>query len=90
MQSTRQCALTLVVCCVFLSALFGLVCASGADVDLRAAVCPADERSSSPDEVSCTLPLSGAPWHLFGPAAAVGIADQGLLAAVPGGLCLLI
>jgi len=89
-QLTKRRAWTLVLCCVFLAALFGLVCAFDEDGDLGGALCQADGRSRSPDEVSRTLPFSAARRHLVGPAAALGISAPGLLAAVPGGLCLLI
>jgi len=81
---------TLILCCVFLAVFFVLACAFDDDGDFGVIPCRADEPSCSPDEASHVLPARDAKRLLAGPAARLCLNAPGLLAAVPGGLCLLI
>ena len=81
---------TLVSCCVVLAALFGLVCAFDEDGDLSVSLCRADGPSCAGDELSRALPRGDAHRLCATPFARLRLAALGLLAAVPGGLCLLI
>jgi hypothetical protein len=80
----------LVVSCIVLAAFFGLACAFDEDGDFGVTVCVADDPSCSPDEASRALSARDAYRLLAGPAVRISIRAPGLLAAVPGGLCLLI
>jgi len=90
LQPTKHLALTLVLCCVVLAALFGLACLLDDDGDLAGALCPADAPSCSPDELSRALPVRDAHQLLAGPGARIRVTALGMLAALPGGLYLLI
>lgn len=80
----------LIVLCVVLAVLFGLVAAFDEDGDFSVAVWPAATPSCSQDETSRELSGADLLALLSGPAVRIGIRAPGLLAAVPGGLCLLI
>ena len=81
---------TLVSCCVVLAALFGLVCAFDEDGDFSVSLCRADGLSCAGDEISRAVPAGDAQRLLAAPAARLRLGAPSLLAAVPGGLCLLI
>jgi hypothetical protein len=80
---------TLVLCCVALAAFFGLACAFDEDGDFGVTPCLADEPSCAPDELSGTVLAGDARRHPAAPSARLRLSAPGLLAAVPGGLCLL-
>jgi hypothetical protein len=80
----------LVLGCVALAALFGLACALDDDGDLGVVPCLAEDRSCAPDELSRDLPASDTPRRVTAPSVRLCPSAPGLLAAVPGGLCLLI
>jgi len=81
---------TLVLCCVVLAVLFGLVCAFDEDGDLSVSLCRADGFSCARDEVSRAVPAGDASRRPATLPARLRLSAPGLLAAVPGGLCLLI
>jgi hypothetical protein len=90
LSHTRRIERVLTICCIVLAAFFGLACAFDDDGDLGITLCLAEGSSFSSDELSRALPgerprrpdkASSARLHLSAPS---------LLAAVPGGLCLLI
>jgi hypothetical protein len=87
---TRHLEWTLVLCCVALAALFGLVCAFDEDGELGVMPCLAEDRSCAPDELARALPTRDTPRRMTAPSARLRLSAPGLLAAVPGGLCLLI
>ncbi len=90
MRPTQKRELTLILFCVALAALFGLACVFDDDGDLGAALRQTEGVSSASDEFFSALAL-GDSWRLIvAPAARLPFGARGLLAAVPGGLCLLI
>ena len=90
LQPTKHPKWPLVVCCVLLCAIFGVAFSFDDDGDPAASLCPADDLRCSLDETYCALPVMDG--QRLGAELAVGtsIASPGLLAAVLGGLCLLI
>ena len=79
-----------ILICVAIAAFFGFACtlldSCGLDLSLR----PADRPAPSPDGVSGPTPVADDRRRAAGPAARKRVTPPGLLAAVPGGLCLLI
>jgi hypothetical protein len=90
LQPTRHLEWLLIVCCVVLCALFGVAFAFDDDDDPGACLLPADGPWCSPDEGLCAPPVIDAPRLVAGPDRRTSAAGPALLAAVPGGLCLLI
>jgi hypothetical protein len=80
----------LIVLCIVLALLFGLAAAFDEDGDFGLAIWLAPAPACLQDETSHALPAGDAAALLTGPAVWISIRAQGLLAAVPGGLCLLI
>jgi hypothetical protein len=80
-----------ILACVALAALFGFACAFDHD-GVGASACPAGGTSPPPDEVSGAAPLDDRDRRSARPPTRSGerTAPPRLLAAVPGGLCLLI
>jgi len=89
-QQMTHLELALVLCCVAVAALFGLACVFDDDGDLCGALCQTESPWCSPDELSCPLLLGDFLRRPAAPAADRGLAVIGLLAAAPGGLCLLL
>jgi hypothetical protein len=89
-QPIKHPAWPLVVCCVVFCALFGVAFSFDDDGDPGLSLCPVDDSRCSPDETFCALPVMDGQRLVAGPAGRTRIASPGLLAAVPGGLCLLI
>ena len=87
---TMSLKLTLILFCVALAALFGLACVFDGDGDLTGALRQTEGVSCTSDE-SLNALARGDSWRLIvAPAARLPFGARGLLAAVPGGLCLLI
>jgi len=82
--------LFLIVFCIVLAVFFGLACAFDDDGDFGVTVCLADDPSCSPDKASRALSARDAYGLLAGPVVRISVRAPGLLAAVPGGLRLLI
>jgi hypothetical protein len=80
----------LIVLCIVLALLFGLAAAFDEDGDFGAAIWLAPAPACAQDETSRGLSAGDAVALPSGPAAPISIRAPGLLAAVPGGLCLLI
>jgi hypothetical protein len=79
-----------IVSCVGLAALFGVMCAIDDDSSLGVSLCPADGPWSSPEETVGVLPATDGHRLFAASGGRTSLAAPGLLAAVPGGLCLLI
>jgi hypothetical protein len=90
LPSLKRVEWPLVVCSIVLAAIFGLACAFDEDGDLALTVCQVEHPSRPPDEVCRALSLGAVARLLAGPSARERVTPPGLLAAVPGGLCLLI
>jgi hypothetical protein len=90
LQAAKGLSWLLIVCCIASAALFGFACLFDDDGDFGVALRQADGPLCSPDEASRPLPVMDANRLLAGPKARTTITAPGLLAAVPGGLCLLI
>jgi hypothetical protein len=89
LQPTKHGAWLLIVCCVALTAIFGLTWPCDDDSDPGVSLCPSDRHWSSPDETVSVLPVpSGVRRLVAGPSGWTSPDAPGLLAAVPGGLCL--
>ena len=80
----------LIVLCIVLAMFFGLACALDDDGDFGVTVCLAGDSSCSPDEASLALSAGDVYRLLAAPSVRISVRAPGLLAAVPGGLCLLI
>jgi hypothetical protein len=80
----------LIACCVTLAAFFGLAWALDEDGDVGVTPCPAGEPSCAPDELARALPCVDTQPSRCGHRAQPRLDAWGLLAGVPGGLCLLI
>ena len=90
MQPTKHPEWLLLISCVVSCALFGLTFSFDDDGDPGAFLCQAGGPWSSPDETFCMLPFMDGQRLVVGPFGRTSSAAPGLLAAVPGGLCLLI
>lgn len=90
MHFSRRPGWLLIICCVALCLLLGLAWALDDDGDLSLLLWQTESPSRSPEDISSALPPCGGVSRLAGPAALIRVAPPGLLAAVPGGLCLLI
>jgi hypothetical protein len=88
-QPKRHLTWTLVLCCVIVAALFGLSCSLDDEGGLGGALRPVAGPYRSPDVVSRALPARDIGLLPAPPAAQLCLSALGLLAAVPGGLCLL-
>jgi hypothetical protein len=88
-RSAGRSAWTLVLCCVVLAAFCGLASVFDEDGDFGVTLCLADATSFSPEELSRALPRGDASRRPPTPSARLCLSAPGLLAAVPGGLCLL-
>ena len=88
MHTSKHLAWLLIVCCMLLCALYGVACAFNDDPGV--ALGPANDPSPSADETVCALPVLDARRLATGPVGCTSIAGPALLAAAPGGLCLLI
>jgi hypothetical protein len=80
----------LIVVCIALVVLVGLAAAFDDDGDFSVAVWPVTAPSCSQDHTSRDLSAADLLALLSGPVVRIRIRAPGLLAAVPGGLCLLI
>jgi hypothetical protein len=81
---------TLVLLCVALTLLFGVAVAFDDDGDLGIPLGQADAPACSLDEAAAGLVAPDARRPLAAPSALLRLGAPGLLAAAPGGLCLLI
>jgi hypothetical protein len=88
LRPTRHLEWLLIVCCLLLCALFAVACSFDDDPDVS--LCPADDFSSSPDVTSCAPPVRDGQRLGLTHGGRTASAAPALLAAVPGGLCLLI
>ncbi len=89
LQPTKHLERSLVVCCILLCALVGVAVSFDGVGDSGAFLCPVDVSGCSPEETVCALPVVDGQRPVSGPPGGAGIAGPALLAAVPGGLCLL-
>ena len=90
MQSTKYPVWVVIVCIVVLCALFGVALLFNDDGDPGVCLGPDDGPSCSPDGTFCALPAMDARWLVAAPDGGTSSAISALLAAAPGGLCLLI
>ena len=90
MRPARSLEGFLIVACVVLAAIFGVACPFDPDDDLALSVRTADSLALPLSDVSGGLRERGAHALLAGAAAQRPITPLGSVAAVPGGLCLLI
>jgi len=79
----------LVLLCLALAVLFCLAFVVDADGDLGSACCLADGASHFPDELIRTVTTSDIPGLCPALSVRLRLGAGGLLAVVPGGLCLL-
>jgi hypothetical protein len=89
LQLTKHPGLHLVVCCVLLCAFAGVAASFDDDGDPGVFLCPADDPLGAPDETVCAPSVVDGQRPVSGPAGGTVTAGPALLAAVPGGLCLL-
>jgi hypothetical protein len=88
-RSSGRLTWTLVLLCVALTLTFGLAVAFDEDGDLGVPLGQDDGPSYSPDEAAAGPVAPDARRPLAAPSALRRLGSPGLLAAVPGGLCLL-
>jgi hypothetical protein len=79
-----------ILACVALAALFGFACALNDNSDLGLSLRTAADPGPSPDEAWVAAPIARDCRRASAPAVRERATPPGLLAAVPGGLCLLI
>lgn len=89
MHSAQRLEWFLILGCVALAVLLGLACVFDDDGDFGVIACLADGASLSPEEVSSTLPTGDTSLLGAEPHAQLDLDAPSLLAAAPGGLCLL-
>ena len=90
MRQSRHRVWLLIVGCIVLCALFGVPLSFNDGDDPRDSLRPADGPRSSSEEPFCALPAVGGHRLVARTDARPSSAARALLAAVPGGLCLLI
>jgi hypothetical protein len=79
-----------ILVCVALAALFGFACTLDDNGDLGLSLPRAADSGPSPEEASVAAPFTRGCRRAAEPAARERLTPPGLLAAAPGGLCLLI
>jgi len=90
MDATTHLEWILFVFCLVLCVLCGVAFSLDDDDDPGAFLRPTDGPWCSRDETFCALPIVDGQRLVAGPDSRTSTATTGLLAAVPGGLCLLI
>ena len=89
LQPTKHLEWPLAVCCILLCAFVGVAVSFDDDGDPGVFLRPLDDPRCPPDEAVCAPPVVDGQRPVSGPAGGTGIAGPALLAALPGGLCLL-